>query len=138
FVLLVLGLLVLLAGAALLFGPSLLHHSLLEDMYLGRADRRRILQLVGMGTMVVGFVLGYLGILVARFSIFTAISMWGVFLGVFAPIVVLSVMSGFQTDLKQKILGQHGDGVGSAPERAWTGWATAPRQAREAAGGDAG
>jgi len=124
FVLLVLGLLVLLAGAALLFGPSLLHHSLLEDMYLGRADRRRILQLVGMGTMVVGFVLGYLGILVARFSIFTAISMWGVFLGVFAPIVVLSVMSGFETDLKQKILGQHGDVVVSAPERAWTGWET--------------
>ncbi len=32
----------------------------------------------------------YLGLLVRRFSIFTTISMFGVFLGVAAPIIVMS------------------------------------------------
>jgi len=38
-------------------------------------------------------------------SIITFISMVGIFLGVAALIVVLAVMNGFETDLRDKILG---------------------------------
>jgi lipoprotein-releasing system permease protein len=51
-------------------------------------------------------------------SIITIISIAGVFLGVMALIIVLAVMNGFETDIKEKILGtyshvillKHGDG----------------------------
>ena len=45
----------------------------------------------------------YLGVLFATFTVFTAISIFGVFLGTAAPIIALSVMSGFEADLKGKI-----------------------------------
>ena len=37
------------------------------------------------------------------FTVFTALSIFGVFLGTAAPIIALSVMSGFENDLKTKI-----------------------------------
>ncbi|UCD70697.1 MAG: lipoprotein-releasing ABC transporter permease subunit [Syntrophobacterales bacterium] len=40
-------------------------------------------------------------------SIITIISIGGVFLGVMALIIVLSVMNGFETDIKEKVLGTH-------------------------------
>jgi lipoprotein-releasing system permease protein len=51
-------------------------------------------------------------------SIITLISITGVFLGVMALIIVLAVMNGFETDIKEKILGtyshiillKHGEG----------------------------
>lgn len=43
----------------------------------------------------------------ASVSVILAVSVMGVCLGVMALIVVLSVMSGFEDDLKQKILGAH-------------------------------
>ena len=41
----------------------------------------------------------------------TALSVGGVGVGVMALIIVLSVMSGFEADLQQKILGTHADGI---------------------------
>ncbi|HEY0711038.1 MAG TPA: ABC transporter permease [Polyangia bacterium] len=61
--------------------------------------------------IAVGFLLSYLGLLLASFTVFTAISIFGVFLGTAAPIVVLSVMSGFEADLKGKIRGAKADVV---------------------------
>jgi lipoprotein-releasing system permease protein len=58
-----------------------------------------------------GFLITYLGVLFASFTVFTAISIFGVFLGTAAPIVVLSVMSGFEADLKGKIRGSKADVV---------------------------
>ncbi|MFQ5843077.1 MAG: lipoprotein-releasing system transmembrane subunit LolC, partial [Thermodesulfobacteriota bacterium] len=40
-------------------------------------------------------------------SIITIISIAGVFLGVMALIIVLAVMNGFETDIKEKILGTY-------------------------------
>ena len=48
---------------------------------------------------------------VLSFSVFTSISLMGVTAGIFAPIVTLSVMSGFETDLKSKIRGAKADVV---------------------------
>ena len=63
--------------------------------------------------LVIGsWVLAIAAILVAelvglawRFTIFTTISIYGLFLGSAALVIVLSVMSGFEGDLKHKILG---------------------------------
>jgi lipoprotein-releasing system permease protein len=52
----------------------------------------------------------------SSFSIFTALSVLGVFFGTWAPIVTLSVMSGFETDLKTKIRGAKADVVITAAD----------------------
>jgi lipoprotein-releasing system permease protein len=75
---------------------------------------------------IVAFVVGILGLLIAyfgglrsaAFSVFTALSITGVTVGTFAPIVALSVMSGFETDLKTKIRGAKADVVISLAEDA--------------------
>lgn len=66
---------------------------------------------VGIIGLIVGLVLTYWGALFALFTVFTAISMFGVFIGTSAPIVTLSVMSGFEADLKGKIRGATADVV---------------------------
>jgi lipoprotein-releasing system permease protein len=58
-----------------------------------------------------GFLITYLGLLFSFFTVFTSFSIFGVFLGTYAPIVVLSVMSGFEVDLKGKIRGSKADVV---------------------------
>ena len=58
-----------------------------------------------------GLLITYLGVLFASFTVFTAISIFGVFLGTAAPIIALSVMSGFEADLKGKIRGAKADVV---------------------------
>jgi lipoprotein-releasing system permease protein len=63
------------------------------------------------GAVFLGAIIAYLGILFASFTVFTAISIFGVFLGTAAPILVLSVMSGFEADLKGKIRGAKADVV---------------------------
>jgi lipoprotein-releasing system permease protein len=70
------------------------------------------LQLVGSIAAAPGLLITFFGILrSASFSIFTALSVLGVFFGTLAPIVTLSVMSGFETDLKTKIRGAKADVV---------------------------
>jgi lipoprotein-releasing system permease protein len=75
--------------------------------------------------VVVGASFTYLGILLASFTVFTAISIFGVFLGTCLPIVTLSVMSGFEIDLKTKIRGAKADVVITVPDdrpRPFTEW----------------
>jgi lipoprotein-releasing system permease protein len=76
--------------------------------------------------VLVGGAMTYLGVLLAAFTVFTAISIFGVFLGTCLPIVTLSVMSGFEVDLKTKIRGAKADVVITVPDdepRAFTEWA---------------
>ena len=61
--------------------------------------------------VIAGAVLTFMGVLFASFTVFTAISIFGVFLGTAAPILALSVMSGFEMDLKTKIRGAKADVV---------------------------
>jgi lipoprotein-releasing system permease protein len=78
---------------------------------------------------VVGFLIAYFGVLrSASFSVFTSISIGGVTLGTFIPIVALSVMSGFEIDLKTKIRGAKADVVISVPEGEFTEWAEVRRK----------
>jgi lipoprotein-releasing system permease protein len=64
-----------------------------------------------LGCIVGGFGLAglavFFGMLRAYFSFFTTVSIGGVFIGTAALVVVLSVMSGFESDLREKILGSN-------------------------------
>ena len=77
--------------------------------------------------LIVGFVVTFLGSLLASFTVFTAFSVFGVFLGTAAPILALSVMSGFEADLKGKIRGAKADFAADARR-------TPGRDSRERAG----
>jgi len=62
-------------------------------------------------TMIAGFALLYFSVIIGLlrfvFSFFTTVPVVGVWIGTAALICVLSVMSGFETDLRQKILGSN-------------------------------
>jgi lipoprotein-releasing system permease protein len=81
------------------------------------------LKTAGWIALAAGGVLALLGGLFANFTVFTAISIFGVFLGTGAPIVALSVMSGFEADLKTKIRATKADIVVAAADDApFTKW----------------
>ncbi len=92
------------------------------------------LRIVGVSGLIVGAMVTYLGLLFASFTVFTAISIFGVFLGTFAPIVTLSVMSGFESDLKTKIRGTKADVVITAPDGPFTDWAEVRRRIAQVPG----
>jgi lipoprotein-releasing system permease protein len=74
--------------------------------------------------LIVGFLITFLGALLASLTLFTAFSVFGVFLGTSAPILALSVMSGFEADLKGKIRGAKADVVVTVPDdRPFVDWA---------------
>ncbi|MDB4966576.1 MAG: Lipoprotein releasing system transrane protein LolC [Myxococcales bacterium] len=77
---------------------------------------RAILQLL---VVVVGFVT----LLVRRLTIFTSINITGLFLASAAMVIVLSVMSGFESDLKRKILGNNAHIVVTRPDQPFTDYA---------------
>lgn len=81
------------------------------------------LKTFGFIAAIAGLVLTILGTLFANFTVFTAISIFGVFLGTGAPIIALSVMSGFEADLKSKIRATKADVVVSREgEQPFSDW----------------
>ena len=70
----------------------------------------QVLQVVNI-TMIFGFGLAglaaFFGVLRAFFTFFTTVPIGGVWIGTAALVCVLSVMSGFESDLRQKILGSN-------------------------------
>jgi lipoprotein-releasing system permease protein len=66
---------------------------------------------------VLGGLLSLLGMMFASLTLFTALSVTGVFLGTAAPIIALSVMSGFEADLKTKIRATKADVVVTRDEQ---------------------
>jgi len=65
----------------------------------------RYVQGAGLGLGLLSYLVIFFGALLIYFSLFTTISIFGVFLGTSSLVVVLSVMGGFEADLKKKILG---------------------------------
>src|SRR5258707_14330664 len=63
-----------------------------------------VLPWVVLGSLIGAVLIGFLILLLRHFTIFTSISTYGLFIGSAALVVVLSVMSGFEKDLKHKIL----------------------------------
>ncbi len=91
------------------------------DLRLNYAVALRIAKLAAIVTFVLVevFIL-----LVRRLTIFTTISTYGLFLGSGALVIVLSVMSGFEADLRHKIVGTNAHIVVSNAEQSVSDWAT--------------
>jgi len=68
---------------------------------------KQVYQWGKLGALAVGVLVLVFGIFHSLQSIFTTISTYGVFLGTAALVIVLSVMNGFEADLRQKILGSN-------------------------------
>jgi len=70
-----------------------------------------VLSRVVLIAMIAGIALVYFSVIIGLlrfvFSFFTTVPVVGVWIGTAALIIVLSVMSGFETDLRQKILGSN-------------------------------
>jgi lipoprotein-releasing system permease protein len=83
------------------------------------------IRLIALIVAAVGGMFCTFGVLRAfAFSVFTSISIFGVMAGTYLPIVTLSVMSGFETDLKTKIRGAKADVVISrADDSPFEDWA---------------
>ena len=87
------------------------------------------LRTTGMIAVAAGLLLTLLGALFAAFTVFTAVSIFGVFLGTGAPIIALSVMSGFEADLKGKIRATKADVViETGDQRPFTHWEEVDRK----------
>jgi len=94
----------------------LLRDHLSETLWRLRGPLRSAKYITGLALVLVGYFVE----LIRRLTIFTTISTYGLFLGTGALITVLSVMSGFEQDLKTKILGTHAHIVVSTPDRSFS------------------
>ncbi len=89
----------------------MLWHTILRNPAGMNPTLYNVLARVVLIAMIAGFALLYFSILIGLlrfvFSFFTTVPVVGVWIGTAALICVLSVMSGFETDLRQKILGSN-------------------------------
>src|SRR5450432_2731256 len=133
---LLIGLAALLAGGLCFAAAALVPHfggiqarapgEWMETQPLLIVDR---LKTAGAIAIAAGLLLTLLGGLFALFTVFTAVSIFGVFLGTGAPIIALSVMSGFEADLKGKIRATKADVViERSDERPFTNWEEVDRK----------
>ena len=83
-------------------------------------DLRPILRTLKYASVLVTVLVGFFVELIRQLTIFTTISTFGLFLGTGALVTVLSVMSGFEQDLKGKILGTHAHMVVTCRDRSFT------------------
>jgi lipoprotein-releasing system permease protein len=94
--------------------PPRKYHPL--DPWLQRTELGAIIS----GALMV--IIGTLAVLRKIFSFNSTVSMFGVWIGTMALVFVLSVMSGFETDLRQKILGSNAHIQISKVEGDFTDW----------------
>jgi len=128
---LIVGLVVLCAGLAFLGAAAIDGSRYAPDgLLVGRRSwLAENLKLTGVIVTIAGAIVTYLGILFAQFTVFTAISIFGVFLGTGAPVIALSVMSGFEADLKSKIRGTKADVVITVPgDQPFSDWQSVRRK----------
>lgn len=82
----------------------------LPFVHLEPETQLQILQVTGVSAIAGWVVVGlatFFGALRAFFTFFTTVPIGGVWIGTSALVMVLSVMSGFETDLREKILGSN-------------------------------
>ena len=93
-----------------LIGTRLAADNKLPFMHLGEEQRRAVLAAIGIVGIAGGVLLGlatFFGGLRAFFTFFTTVPIGGVWIGTAALVCVLAVMSGFESDLREKILGSN-------------------------------
>jgi lipoprotein-releasing system permease protein len=85
-------------------------------------DFRQVHSMTGVACVVLGGLITVFSSFFLLQSIFTTISTFGVFLGTWALCIALSVMNGFEVDLRQKILGSNAHVLISKDDGAFTEW----------------
>jgi len=85
-----------------------------------QASLKQFFQWGSLGLLAGGVLVLVFGFFHSLQSIFTTISTYGVFLGTAALVIVLSVMGGFEADLKKKILGSNAHILVTREEGAFT------------------
>jgi lipoprotein-releasing system permease protein len=85
-----------------------------------RAEWMQLFQGSRLGFIVLFTIVLYLTLLIRRLTIFTSINIAGLFLASAAMVIVLSIMSGFENDLKRKILGNNAHIVVTRPDQPFT------------------
>lgn len=116
----VVGLLLLGVAGALLVASHVAAPDPIGGIKLGPTPLTRGLQIAALGVFRLGSWVLIFGTLLMAFSVFTCISIFGVYLGTSALVVVLSVMGGFEHDLRQKILGTRAHIVVRKPKSMFT------------------
>ncbi|MFH1129743.1 MAG: ABC transporter permease [Pseudomonadota bacterium] len=112
--------LAIVAISAVLFLASKLVGYRVEEIFVD-ARMSRVLEWISyIGFIVAAWIIFFGLLLRFGFSVFTSISVFGVFLGTCALVVVLSVMGGFKQDIREKILGTRAHVVVTKEKRAFT------------------
>jgi lipoprotein-releasing system permease protein len=96
-----LGLTLTVAGLILQFGSEPFH------IFTARSAPQQPFMLVAVALLALGELALILGAIRYGFTFFTTVSVAGVTIGSMALVIVLSVMSGFEIDLRNKILGSN-------------------------------
>jgi lipoprotein-releasing system permease protein len=113
----VLTLVGVLYGADALAGHS--HNPRILDFH---AENARIIgNMKWIGWLVFVLLFAFIGA-IRHLTIFTTISTYGIFLGCAALVLMLGVMSGFESDIKHKILGTHANIEVTRVDEAFTEW----------------
>ncbi len=110
----------LLMTVAVFIGHRLVDQHLSQHLSQFMWDLRSWLRAGKFVTVLATVLVGLLVELVRRLTIVSTISTFSLFLGTGVLVTALSVMSGFEQDLKGKILGTHAHMVVSTPDRAFT------------------
>jgi lipoprotein-releasing system permease protein len=104
---------------AIFAGDQLVDSYLREHLSQTLWDLRGLLRTLKYVSVLLTVLVGFFIELISRLTIFSTISTFGLFLGTGALVTVLSVMSGFEMDLKGKILGTHAHMIVTAPDRSF-------------------
>lgn len=110
----------LLTTICIYIGDELLNRYLASHLSQFLWDLRPVLRTLKYASVLVTVLVGFFVELIRQLTIFTTISTFGLFLGTGALVTVLSVMSGFEQDLKGKILGTHAHMVVTCRDRTFT------------------
>jgi lipoprotein-releasing system permease protein len=111
---------------ALSLGVSaIVARDMLPFVTLEPEQKRIVMQIVGfvgLGLLAKALFWTIVGCLRAFFTFFTTVPVVGVFMGTQALVIVLAVMSGFETDLREKILGSNAHIQVTREDGEFTNW----------------
>lgn len=88
-----------------------------------RAAWMQLFQGARLALIILFTIVSYVTLLIRRLTIFTSINIAGLFLASAAMVIVLSIMSGFENDLKRKILGNNAHIVVTRSDAPFTDYA---------------
>ena len=116
------GLFLLAAAATLFYLADRTAPLSLSARLSGEFDWRTTFHMSALATLVLGQLATVFGYLHLVQTVFTTISTFGVFVGTWALVIALSVMNGFEVDLREKILGSNAHLLVTREEGSFTEW----------------